>query len=326
MPSVKSATLMKNPFLTARAHLSHAIFPGYSPQAGEDLANSWILSYGVGPRFFQTFQMPLISGRDFTAYDNELAPPVVVVNEALVRHFYGDKNPIGEKIELGSIFKSEQEKVAEIVGVVHNAHYFDVKDEQQMAIFTDLFQVQPSQFGSAQTVVVRATGDPTRVLDDARAIVHRIDPNLSLFNVTTMRAHLDDSLGQPRLLALLSSFFGVLALILSAIGLYGALAYGVSKRTGEIGIRMALGADRASITRLILSDTAQVLILCVGIGFGLAWASARLIKSMLYGLTPHDLRTFVVSALVLAAVAVMASLIPARRAVKLDPMIALRYE
>ena len=326
MPSVKSATLMNNPFLTARAHLSHAIFPGYSPQAGEDLANSWILSYGVGPRFFQTFQMPLISGRDFTAYDNELAPPVVVVNEALVRHFYGDKNPIGEKIELGSIFKSEQEKVAEIVGVVHNAHYFDVKDEQQMAIFTDLFQVQPSQFGSAQTVVVRATGDPTRVLDDARAIVHRIDPNLSLFNVTTMRAHLDDSLGQPRLLALLSSFFGVLALILSAIGLYGALAYGVSKRTGEIGIRMALGADRASITRLILSDTAQVLILGIGIGFGLAWASARLIKSMLYGLTPHDLRTFVVSALVLAAVAVMASLIPARRAVKLDPMIALRYE
>ncbi len=326
MPAVKSATLMNNPFLTARAHLSHATFPGYSPQPGEDLANSWILSYGVGPRFFGTFQMPLISGRDFEGSDNEHAPPVVVVNEALVKHFYGNKDPIGQKIELGSIFKSGQERMAEIVGVVQNAHYFDVKDEQQMAIFTDLFQVQPSQFGSAQTLVVRGTADPTSLLDDVRAVVHRIDPSLSLFNVTTMRTQLDNSLGQPRLLAVLSSFFGVLALILSAIGLYGVLAYGVSKRTGEIGIRMALGADRASITRLILNDTAQVLMIGIGVGLGLAWASARLIKSMLYGLTPHDLRTFALSALVLCIVAVFASLIPTQRAVKLDPMIALRYE
>src|SRR5690349_4166116 len=194
LPSVKSAALMNNPFLTNRAHLSHAIFPGYSPQPGEDLVNSWILSYGVGPHFFQTFQMALVSGRDFLDSDNEHVEPVVVVNEALVKHFFGDKNPIGQRIELGSIFKSGQEKMAEIVGVVHNAHYFDVKDEQQMAIFTALFQVQPSQFGSAQTVMVRGTGDATRLLDDVRAVVHRIDPSLSLFNVTTMRAHLDHSL------------------------------------------------------------------------------------------------------------------------------------
>ncbi len=326
MPAIKSATLMNNPFLTSRAHLSHATFPGYSPQPGEDLANSWILSYGVGPRFFGTFQMPLISGRDFNDSDNEHAPPVIVVNEALAKHFYGHKNPIGQKIELGSIFKLGSEKMAEIVGVVHNAHYFDVKDEQQMAIFTNLFQVQPEQFGSAQTVMVRGTGDPTPLIDDVRAAVHGIDPTLSLFNVTTMRTHLDHSLGQPRLLAVLSSFFGILALLLSAIGLYGVLAYGVSKRTGEIGIRMALGADRASITRLILSDTGQVLTFGIVVGLGLAWASARLIKSMLYGLTPHDVRTFALSTLVLASVAVAASLIPTRRAVKLDPMIALRYE
>lgn len=326
LPSIKAGTLMNNPFLTGRAHLSHATFPGYSPQPGEDLANSWILSYGVGPDFFRTLEMPLISGRDFSDSDNEHAPPVVVVNEALVKHFFGDKNPIGQKIELGSIFKSELETTAEIVGVVHNAHYFDVKDEQQMAIFTALLQVQPSQFGSAQTVLVRLMGDPTRQLDDIRAAVHSIDPSLTLFNITTMRAHFDDSLGRPRLLAVLSSFFGALALLLSAIGLYGVLAYGVSKRTGEIGIRMALGADRASISRLILGDTGQVLMFGLAAGLGLAWASARLIKSMLYGLTPHDLRTFALSSLVLVTVAILASLVPTRRAVRLDPMIVIRYE
>lgn len=216
--------------------------------------------------------------------------------------------------------------MAEIVGVVQNAHYFDVKDEQQMAIFSALFQMQPKQFGSAQTVMVRGKGDTASLFDDVRAVVRRIDPSLSLFDVRTMKARLDSSLGTPRLLAVLSSFFGVLALLLSAIGLYGVLAYGVSRRTSEIGIRMALGADRTSITRLLLSETAHVVIVGIAIGLGLAWASAHLIKSMLYGLTPHDVRTFALSAVVLAAVAVLASLIPTRRAVKLDPMIALRCE
>ena len=326
LPAIKSATLMNNPLLTNRAHLSHAQFPGYTPRSDEDIANSWILSYGVGPRFFETFQMPLVAGRDFTAHDNENAPPVVVVNEALVQHYFAGQNPVGKQIELGSIFKSGQEKIAEIVGVVRNAHYFDVKDEQQAAIFTELFQVRPSEFGSAQTLMVRGSGDSGQLVADVRAVVHKIDPSLSLFNVTAMKTQLDNSLGQPRLLAVLSGFFGALALLLSAIGLYGVLAYQVSKRTGEIGIRMALGADRASITRLILNDTAQVLIIGIGVGLGLAWACARLIKSMLYGLSPHDVGTFALSALILATVALLASLIPTRRAVKLDPMIALRYE
>ena len=326
LPAIKSATVMNNPLLTNRAHLSHAQFPGYTPRPDEDLANSWILSYGVGPRFFETFQMPVVAGRDFTANDNENAPPVVVVNEALVQHYFAGQNPVGKQIELGSIFKSGQEKMAEIVGVVQNAHYFDIKDEQQAAIFTELFQVRPSEFGSAQTLMVRGAGDLSQLVADVRAVVEKIDPSLSLFNVVAMKTQLDNSLGQPRLLAVFSGFFGALALLLSAIGLYGVLAYQVSKRTGEIGIRMALGADRASITRLILNDTAQVLIIGIGIGLGLAWACARLITSMLYGLSPHDVRTFALSALILGTVALLASLIPTRRAVKLDPMIALRYE
>jgi ABC-type antimicrobial peptide transport system permease subunit len=156
--------------------------------------------------------------------------------------------------------------------------------------------------------------------------MQKIDPNLSLFNVSTMTTRLNNSLSQPRLLALFSSFFGTLALGLSAIGLYGVLAYGVSKRIGEIGIRMALGADRASIMKLIFGETAQVLIIGIATGIGFSWVSSRLLKSMLYGLSPHDVRAFAFSALLLIVVAVLASMLPIRRAVNVDPMVALRYE
>lgn len=328
MPSVKSATLMNTPLLAAFAHLSNAKFPGYVPRAGEDLTNSWTLSYGVGPRYFETLQMPLIAGRDFTETDNEHAPPVVVVNEALVKHYFAGQNPIGKKIVLGSIFKSgDQDRTqAEIVGVVRNAHYFDVKDEQQEAIFTALFQVQPEQFGSAQTLIIRTARDPASLGGDVRATVRRIDPNLSLFNVTPMTTQLDNSLSQPRLLALLSSFFGGLALTLSAIGLYGVLAYSVNKRIGEIGIRMALGANRGRILKLILGETAQVLVIGIVAGLALAGAASRLIKSMLYGLSAHDAGIFALSAVVLVAVALLATMLPARRALDVEPMAALRYE
>ncbi|HVH87396.1 MAG TPA: ABC transporter permease, partial [Terriglobales bacterium] len=139
LPSIRSATFMNNSLLTAYAHLSNAKFPGYVARPGEDITNSWTLSYDVGPHFFETVQMPLIAGRDFTEADNEHAPPVVIVNEALVKHYFAGQNPIGKKVVLGSIFKPGDKKdqtEGEIVGLVRNAHYFDVKDEQQEAVFT----------------------------------------------------------------------------------------------------------------------------------------------------------------------------------------------
>jgi predicted permease len=329
LPSVQSATLMNNPLLTGRAHLSNAKFPGYVPHPEEDPTNTWILSYDVGPHYFKTLRMPLINGRDFTEADNEHAPPVVIVNEALAKHYFAGNNPIGQKVVLGSIFKrtDQNDKTeAQIVGLVRNAHYFDVQDQQQEAIFTALFQVQPDQFGWAQTVIIRTAGNPTTLTNDVRAIVQKIDANLSLFNVTTMSRQLDNSLSQPRLLALFSSFFGALALTLSAIGLYGVLAYSVNKRIGEIGIRMALGANRGRILQLILGETAQVLVIGIVAGLALAGAASRLIKSMLYGLSAHDARIFALSALVLVAVALLATMLPARRALGVEPMAALRYE
>jgi len=159
-----------------------------------------------------------------------------------------------------------------------------------------------------------------------RAIVRRIDPNLPLFDVATMTSQLDRSLSRPRLMSVFSGFFGLLALTLSAIGLYGVLAYSVTKRTGEIGIRMALGADRGSILSLILGETMRLVSSSIAVGIAVAWGATRLIKSMVYGVTTHDARVFVLSASLLLAVALLAALLPARRAVQVDPMVALRCE
>lgn len=329
LPAVSSVSLMNDPLLSGRAHLISAKVPGYVPAPGENLSNSWTLNYNVGPGYFETMRMPLLAGRDFTEGDTDNAPPVVIVNEAWTKHYFPGKSPLGQKVSLSTIFKADMgtdKGAAEIVGLVRNAHYFDVKDEHQEGIFVPLFQLANSEFNSKQTLVVRTSDNPTRIADDVRAVVRRIDPNLPLFNVTTMASQLDQSLSQPRLMAVLSSFFGILALMLSAIGLYGVLAYGVTKRTGEIGIRMALGADRGSILRLILGETTRLLAIGIAVGLGLAWASSRLVKSMLYGLTAQDGRVFALSAVTLVLVALLAAMLPARRALKVDPMVALRYE
>jgi predicted permease len=323
LPSVRSATLMNNRLFSGRAFLLAARVVGYVPQPGEDLSNSWTLTltYSVGPRFFSTLQMPMVEGRDFTEADKEGAPPVVVINEAMAQHYFRGKDPIGQKVAFGS-----GEKTAEIVGVVRNAHYFDVQDEKQATIFTPLLQVEIGEFGSEETLIARTNGSPANVATDVRSIVHRIDPNLPLFDLTTMTEQVTGDLSTPRLMATLSSFFGALALVLSAIGLYGVLAYGVTKRTSEIGIRMALGADRSSILKLVMGETSQIILIGVLAGIVLSWIASRLIKSMLYGLSAHDIRVFAFSAAVLAVIALLAAALPARRAVRVDPMAALRYE
>lgn len=327
IPSVSSASVMNNRLLSGRAHLSDAKVPGYVPQPGEDLANSWTLEYDVGPSYFETMRMPLIAGRDFTESDNESAPPVVIVNEAMAKHFFAGKNPIGQKVLLSSIFKQQSGvggNAAEVVGLVRNAHYFDVHDEHQEAIFAPV--LQSNEFGSVQTLLIRTNDKPEREANDLRAIVSRIDRNLPMFDVITMEGQLDNSLSRSRLMAVFSSFFGLLALTLSAIGLYGMLAYALSKRTGEIGIRMALGANRGSILGLILGETMRLVASGIAVGVVLAWAASRLIKSLIYGVTAYDARIFALSASLLLVVALLAAFLPARRAIQVDPMVALRCE
>lgn len=320
LPSVKSVTVMNNRFFSGQAYLTAARIVGYVPQAGED-PSRFTITYEVGPDLLGTLRMPLIKGRDFTEADNAKALPVTIINESTANHYFRGKDPLGQKITF-----DPKKPPSEIVGVVHNAHYFDVKDEKEEAIFRPLLQVDPDEFVPQESLIIRAKDTPEQVASDLRAVIRRIDPNLPLFDITTMVALVQRDLSTPRLMATLSSFFGLLALVLSAIGLYGVLAYGVTKRTSEIGIRMALGADRESILRLILGETSRLLVIGVTIGVGLSWAASRLVKSMLYGLTGHDIGVFALSALLLALVVVLAAALPARTAVNVDPMVALRYE
>jgi predicted permease len=271
--------------------------------------------------------MPLIEGRDFSEADKEGAPEAVVINEAMAKHYFRDKDPIGQKVNLGRPGRrGSAAKTAEIVGVARDAHYFNIQDERQEAIFTPLLQAQMADFGSEKTLVMRTKTDAANIADDIRAVVRRIDPNLPVFDVTTMKEQLAGALSTSRLMATLSSFFGVLALALSAMGLYGLLAYGVTKRTAEIGIRMALGADRRSILKMVLGETTWLVIIGIGAGLGLAWATARFVSSLLYGLSGHDVRVLALSSATLAAVALLAAALPARRAAQVDPMFALRNE
>jgi ABC-type antimicrobial peptide transport system permease subunit len=207
--------------------------------------------------------------------------------------------------------------------VVKNVKYFSLRDDpQQDIVFTPFFQ----QGAKAGTVLVRTAADPTAIASSVRAAIREIDATLPVYDVTTMDRVIGANLVQERLLAILSGFFGVLALGLCAIGLYGVLSYGVSQRTSEIGLRMALGARPGSILALILGETGRLLAIGIVLGVAIALASTRWIASVLYGVTPTDAFSISVAVAILAAVAMIAGFLPARRAARVDPMVALRNE
>jgi len=319
IPGVRAASLMRSKVLSGDLSMNSLWVPGYTPQKGEDSGQLWVVNNGVGPRFFGTSGMQLIAGRDFSERDNERAPKVAVVNETMAQHYFGTQNPIGRRIG----WERSAEPPVEIVGVVRDPKYIGVREEKQEVVFTPFFQETGSRAG---TVLIRTAIDPAALAGDIRAAIRSIDANLPIYDVTTMDRMVGASLVQERLMAILSGFFGVLALGLSAVGLYGVLSYAVAQRTSEIGLRMALGAQRSGILRMILGDTARLLVAGVAIGIAVALSGARLIRSMLFGITPTDAFSLGTAAVILVAVALVAGFLPARRASLVDPMVALRHE
>jgi len=287
--------------------------PGYSTK---DVSDGVHVNQ-VGPRFFETLGIPLALGRAIGPEDTSRAPKVAVINKMLARQYFGSSNPVGRHVGLsgGDI---------EIVGVVANAKYADVRKEVPPTIY--VAYVQYPERLRAMHFEVRTAGDPVAIIPAMRRAVQDLDNNLPLFDVNTQAEQIDQTIFQERLFAKLSSFFGLLALTLTCVGLYGIMTYAVTRRTNEIGIRVALGADRRTIMGMVMRDVLALVAIGIIIGIPAALASARLISHMLFGLTPTDPLTIVVTSLVMAAVAALAGYLPARRASHVDPMVALRYE
>ncbi len=272
----------------------------------------------VSPGFFKTVGMPLLQGRDFTEQDNETSPRVAVINETMARFFFGDQNPIGRR------FGGRPGGETEIVGVVKDAKTGAPRDNR--GVIYDPYRQNQRTLRLNWSVAVRAAGDPTSLTADVRQELRNIDPALPVLRINTIKQQLDDVLFQERLIAALSSLFGLLAVLLASLGLYGVVSYTVARRTNEIGIRLALGATPAGALRMILKESLALALAGVAIGIPMTLAATRLISSRLFGVGPADTLTIAAAAALLLAVAAMAALLPARRAAQVDPMAALRSE
>jgi predicted permease len=291
---------------------------GYPDQPGQQ--HDTLVTH-VTPRFFSTARMSLLAGRDVTSEDRETTPKVAVVNETFAQRYFGDGNPLGKHIGLGGQGTASD---TEIVGVVRSSKDRSLREEGYPTVYLPFLQ-SPGTIGG-RILYVRATNNSSTLLGTIRREISDLDPNVPVLNMKTLSQQVDDSLVQERMMATLATFFGVMALLLALVGVYGVMSYGVAQRTRELGVRLALGAQRNQVQWLILRGTLALVLFGIVLGVPLAVAATRLIKSYLFGLTASDPLTFAIVTVALATVAVVAGYLPARRAARVDPIIALRSE
>jgi predicted permease len=281
-----------------------------------------VLRNAIGPGHFSNMGIPLLSGREFTRADVMGSPKVVIVNESFAKMFFPSGNAIGHHLRFG--FSNEHRPDMEIVAVVKNSHHDGVKEEDIKPFVYAPYAQETN--GGRLTYYVRTSQDPTLLSNSIRGVVNQLDPSLPVTNMRTFEAQIERQLANDRLIATLSEIFGGLAALLAAIGIYGLLAYGVTQRIREIGIRMALGADTRSVGKMILSEMSWLLLIGMVIGLPLTYGLGKLLNSMLYGVKAFEPATVGISLACIAVVAFAAALVPVRRATRVDPLVALRYE
>jgi predicted permease len=314
-PGVVSASMAENGLLTGNDSSSTIRVDGYEAKDGESMNPNF---NGVAPGFFHTLGIPLLRGRDFEEADVTGAPRVAVVNEVFSKYFYGEGDPIGRRFVLG---RNEEELT--IIGLVRDGKASQLKEKPRRMVYIPY--MQETELGHL-TFYVRTAGEPGALGPRLRKVVAEVDSNLPITNLKTLHVQIAESLFVERMVASLSAAFGFLATLLAALGLYGVMSYAVSLRTREIGVRMALGAEQSKVLVLVLGEVALLAGLGVLIGLPSGYALGRLIASQLFGITAHDPLTYVVALVSLLVAAFLAGYIPARRAARVDPMVALRYE
>jgi putative ABC transport system permease protein len=270
----------------------------------------------VSPGYFAALGIPVVRGRTFTGQENEKSPLVAVVDEAFVKRHFPTEDPIGRAIDIGN----GTDGFYEIIGVVGNVRHEGLDASPNPTMYGPYKQ---DVFGS-MAMVVRTDGDPAQFTGTARQVLREIDSTLPAFSIAPLTTIVDDSVAQRRFSMLLLAVFALVALFLAAVGLYGVVAYSVSQRTQEIGLRMAIGAERGDVLRMVLGGGMKLALIGVAIGIAGALALARLIATMLFEVTPFDPASYAATAVVLLAVAALACYFPARRAMGVDPLVALR--
>lgn len=274
-------------------------------------------------RYFRTMGIPVLQGREFTASDDEKASPAAVIDEVLARQLWPDQNPIGKRFKLGAPTEGNPAPWVNVIGVVREAKMIDLSTEPRGTVYFP----QLRRIERAQTIVVRTrSADPLSMAGSVRAAIRAMNPDQAIAGIRTMEDHLAGSLARPRFSMLLMAVFAAVAAVLAAVGIYGVVAYAVTQRTHEIGVRMALGAQRGDILKMIVGQGMLVVTIGAACGLLAAFLLTRILAGLLYNVATTDLAIFTGVPLLLAAVALAANLLPARRAMRIEPVTALRYE
>jgi predicted permease len=315
-PGVVAVSMSANTPLTNSVWTSTVHVDGYQAKDGENMNPHLEV---IGPAFFRTMSLPLVAGRELTEADGEASPRVAIINETMAKYFYRGENPIGRRFGLGR----DKETSIEIVGVVKDIKADDLRKEPARTFYLPYTQAPDL---SLLTFFVRTRAEGVLTADAIRRIVRAVDPAIPVFDVKSMETVADESLFVDRMVALLSAAFGALATLLAAIGLYGVMSYAVARRTREIGLRMALGADARSVVWMVMREVVLLAAIGLALGVPLSVAGGRLVASLLFGVSPTDLPTLVGACVLLMTVALLAGYVPAGQATRVDPMRALRTE
>jgi predicted permease len=311
--NVKSVSLAEVMDLGIAGQRRAVTIEGYKRQNGEEMEIDF---NRVGPSFFETMQIPILRGRSFRNSDREGALPVVIVNETFASRYWPGQEAIGKRLSI------DETNWLQVIGIAKNAKYRTLGEEPRPYYYVPMFQ----DYQGSATLIVQTKGNPLALSHEAQKELASIDRTLPVFDVETGNDHLHLALLPAQIAGGLLGIFGALALTLAAIGIYGVMSYGVSQRTKEIGIRIAIGAQRKDVLRLILAQGMRLAFIGILIGFAGAFAVTRFASTFLYGVSPQDPVTFFGIAAILCTVAFLACYIPAKRAVSVDPMVALRYE